>query len=211
MQTLQNPALVFFDLETTGLSTVDCAIVQIGAVNWDASKTFDEFLTPNRNFDTGAAHVTGLSIETPGFVGRLMNGDGRRIHTRSPAEGLTLFRDWLIDISRFGVILVAFNGHKFDAKVLWREFRRCGIDPGIITAIIDPFVYLKNINSPHAGKGQQDLMDSLNVARLPGAHNAIVDAENLRRIFHELVETQPGLMRTDSPRTNHFLPFSRCQ
>lgn len=58
----KTPNLVFFDLETTGLKSPD--ILQVGAVNYEGTDSFDDFAYPEQPIDPGATAVNNLSAST---------------------------------------------------------------------------------------------------------------------------------------------------
>uniref|UniRef100_A0AAV2KLA0 Exonuclease domain-containing protein n=1 Tax=Knipowitschia caucasica TaxID=637954 RepID=A0AAV2KLA0_KNICA len=55
----ESPPLVFFDLETTGLSR-DCEVVQLAAVS--SSHSLNLYILPRGAMERGASRVTGLRV-----------------------------------------------------------------------------------------------------------------------------------------------------
>ncbi len=125
--------LVYFDLETTGLS-VPPDPVQVSAVDERGLESFDQFLAPeNRgSMEASAQRVTGIEVD-PGRPGRLLRrgasgGVRRRVYCVGQRQGLREFLEWTRDLCRRNgrrrAVLVAYNGLKFDAKILIYHFEK---------------------------------------------------------------------------------------
>jgi DNA polymerase III epsilon subunit-like protein len=197
--------LVFFDLETTGLVRPD--ILQVGAVNWDASDSFDDFARPGKPIEPSASGVNRLVTRGNGDLYKLWPALGKeqRVHSRSAGEVLARFVDWLRDDVGAPVALVAYNGHKFDAPVLLGQLDRFGLEvDDVVATFVDPFVFVRDhgIDGGGGKRSQKDLMETFKVRSQGESHNAVYDAEDLRRLTLEMSRTWPGLLGDDTQR--HF-------
>ncbi len=107
MATAAANKLVFLDLEATGFEKPD--IVQIAAVDFSGRNTFNEYITPTKDFEEGATNKTGL-IRGPD--GGLFRSSGAKISTRPVGQVLAEFVGWLESIRTHGecIVLVAYNG-----------------------------------------------------------------------------------------------------
>lgn len=161
---LERP-LVFLDLETTGLNTDEDRIWELGAIK----------LRP--------------TLETTGFYSRFNPG----IPVSEDAKAKTGIRDEdlagerpfaslarMLHESLTGVDLAAYNGRKFDAKVLIAEFGRAGLTwtPGLI---VDPFAIWQR-------KEPRDLKNAIrrffpDAADDGGNHEAAGDALGVVRVL----------------------------
>ena len=108
--------LVFLDLEATGFESPD--IAQIAAVDLSGKYTFDEYVTPTKNFEAGATRVTGLSRGVDGGLYRA-SGTGpfapkTKISSRPAGKVLAEFVNWLNRIGFPGEkkVLVAYSGYE---------------------------------------------------------------------------------------------------
>ncbi len=105
-------SFVVFDLETTGLSPTDCAIIEIGAViveNGEITESYNTFVDPGCHIPAEITKITNITDE-------MVSG------APGPKEAL---RDFL----RFadGRVLVAHNAHGFDVRFLKAGAQRFGV------------------------------------------------------------------------------------
>ncbi len=113
--------LVAFDLETTGLSTQNDDIIEVGAVKFQLVNkgkgievvekgTFESLIKPDRLIPPAASRVNGISNEM--------------VESAPPAKEV------LPNFLRFcglSSVLVAHNGHSFDSPFLARVLARKGL------------------------------------------------------------------------------------
>lgn len=110
---MEPPVVVYWDLETTGLSVYEEQIIQLGAV--DASgRTFVRCV---RSTAPVSAFITGLTGVTQAAV---------TAAEPWPAVAAA-FEAWLATLGAGPVTLVAFNGERFDVPLLLEECRRHGL------------------------------------------------------------------------------------
>jgi DNA polymerase III epsilon subunit-like protein len=130
---------VYLDFETTGLNKNQARIVQIGAVyvtDDRITKQFDSLIKPDIPMTAGAMKVTG--IKNSDLVGE-----------KACDRVLRDFIKWLQpDNHRDRVVLIAYNGFKFDFPILTAECKRNGIgmsrNLGFVVGFHDPYVWAKN-------------------------------------------------------------------
>ncbi|XP_051739248.1 unconventional myosin-IXAb isoform X15 [Ctenopharyngodon idella] len=102
---------VFFDLETTGLDTSACDIVQLSAISGD--RTFNAYLLPRCSMTDGASRVTGLTVD-----GQSLLFNRRPVRTVPHRRALTDFISFLRTFNR--PFLVGHNSKRFDWPILTR-------------------------------------------------------------------------------------------
>ncbi|CAL8321523.1 unnamed protein product [Gadus morhua 'NCC'] len=113
-------SVVFFDLETTGLDTKRCDIIQLAAISGDL--TFNMYMMPQVAIDRGATAVTGFRVHN----GKLFQ-NGRAMNTAILHEALASFLDFLWSLEQ-PVLLAAHNARRFDIPVLDKALFRCSLD-----------------------------------------------------------------------------------
>jgi DNA polymerase III epsilon subunit family exonuclease len=130
--------LVAFDLETTGLSPVNDEIIEIGAVKFSFQKVgdrmdiveksvFQSLVKPDRHIPEDATRVNHI--------------------TDDMVENAPAAREVLPDFLRFcglSSLLVAHNGHSFDAPFLREACKRASITPPRL-AVLDSLKIARNI------------------------------------------------------------------
>lgn len=111
--TLLDTTFVIFDIETTGLSSKNDVMTEIGAVlveNGKITQEFNTFVNPNRSISEKITKITGITDE--------MVADAPQ-----EAEALAAFLQF-VD----GRVLVAHNGHDFDIRFISAAAKRCGLE-----------------------------------------------------------------------------------
>ena len=167
--------IVFFDLETTGISITQDRIVQIGAikVNPDGTEEIKNVLiNPTIPIPPGATEVHGISD--------------------ADVQDKPLFRQiaksfvaWLS-----GSDLAGYNSDNFDIPMLIEEFSRVGVDfPEEETKFIDVLKIERKVNSHKLGETYQRYTGE----ELEGAHNALIDIYATIKIFHQQLEQNDHL------------------
>ncbi|KAM4734673.1 DNA polymerase III PolC-type-like [Anableps anableps] len=169
--------IVFFDLETTGLDTSSCDIIQLAAVCGE--KVFNKYALPRCTLSTGTTKVTGFTV-TP---------DGLFLH-ESPVETipivdlLTSFIDFLRSFRR-PVVLAAHNARHFDAPVLTRVLRQYSLHlqfQQVVSSFLDTLRLSKNLFQD-LGKYSQMYLVNYFLGRSYNAHNAEEDARMLQELY----------------------------
>ena len=167
--------IVFFDLETTGISITQDRIVQIGAikVNPDGTEEIKNVLiNPTIPIPPGATEVHGISD--------------------ADVQDKPLFRQiaksfvaWLS-----GCDLAGYNSDNFDIPMLIEEFGRVGVAfPEEETKFIDVLKIERKVNSHKLGETYQRYTGE----ELEGAHNALIDIYATIKIFHQQLEQNDHL------------------
>jgi DNA polymerase III epsilon subunit-like protein len=171
--------VVFFDIETTGLSRTDDRIVSIAAIDMQTKDEYYEEVNPLMKVGRGAAKVHGLTDEH--LLGK-------------PIWGVVgpRFWAWLLRHQEPGreMHLFAHNGKSFDVPVLANELARL---PGLPRArvpmyIVDTLVLCRDIipKSLLASKSQPNVYKHLFQEDAQGQHNALGDVQALARIVERL-------------------------
>ncbi|XP_030221846.1 uncharacterized protein LOC115550712 isoform X2 [Gadus morhua] len=119
IKTSGGKTVVFFDLETTGLETWRCEIIQLAAISGE--RTFNVYMMPEIAIDRGAAEVTGFSVRDGALLLQ-----GTAVPTVTLTEALTSFLDFLQSLEQ-PVLLAAHGARRFDKPVLDRALLRCSL------------------------------------------------------------------------------------
>jgi len=168
-------SIVFFDLESTGVSITQDRIVQIGAikVNPDGTEEIKNvLLNPTIPIPAGATEIHGISDadvqDKPLF--------------RQVAKS---FASWLS-----GCDLAGYNSDNFDVPMLIEEFMRVEIAfPEKETKFIDVLKIERKVNSHKLG----DTYQRYTGEELEGAHDALIDIYATIKIFHQQLEQNEHL------------------
>ncbi|XP_053347162.1 DNA polymerase III PolC-type-like isoform X2 [Clarias gariepinus] len=178
--------LVFFDLETTGLNTSACDIVQLSAIC--GKRTFNVYIFPRCIIDAGASRVTGLTTH-----GKRLLLRGQPVETVPLREALHLFISFLKTISR--PILVGHNCKQFDCPILLRildEFNLLEEFRDVVSAYLDTLMLSRKM-FPNLQKRSQPFLVQHFLQKAYEAHNAIEDVRALQELYrvwrpsHDLV------------------------
>ena len=106
--------LIFYDIETTGLTDPD--IIQISFYEPHSGESFARYVKPKKDIEEGAQKVHGISLQ------QLENeADFSEV---SP-EILDFIDSFRFENSDRIVLLCAYNGNKFDQPILERQFKEC--------------------------------------------------------------------------------------
>lgn len=195
--------VVYFDLETTGLSKRVDQITQIGAVatrGWtsEAFSRFETYVKPLRPISEGSSRVTGITEET--LVG-----------APSTMDSLACFLQWMRDLpgdDGGAVHLVAYNGLGYDFPILYFELERCGLDPARellrngVTTVVDPLVWgrrfldqnqLRKNSRGRCSYRLGDVYRAFFGETITNAHNASADVNALHSLcvhpaYYEMVQ-----------------------
>lgn len=183
---------LFFDLESTGLSVSEDHIVQIGIVTCIDGKdyTFESLIRPGRPMHPEAAKKTGITDEM--LV-------GAREFEPVWAELL----DWLRQLPPHDpLVLVAYNGYRFDLPMLLFELRRHKISfrtfchDHAIASVFDPLVHIRRIPDSSFRRSKTGrivyTLESIHISLfgtgIEHAHTALADTLALKRVCnHDVV------------------------
>lgn len=167
--------VVFFDLETTGLSTKTDQITQIAAKTRCGTKKFITYVNCSKEISAGSSRVTGITRDTV---------------KDAPQTKVVLeeFIKWLSQMEK-PVTLVAQNGERFDFPVLIAECIHNGIP--VTDLPIDNF-FDSLVWCRYYYKAHEMIMDPItkrqsyklgNIYKvvtgkdLDGAHDAMIDVD----------------------------------
>ncbi|KAM4553038.1 DNA polymerase III subunit epsilon-like [Fundulus diaphanus] len=182
--------IVFFDLETTGLDTAVCDIIQLAAVYKE--RVFNEHTLPRRALTSSATEVTGFRVEPDGLW---RHGD--RVITIPLVELLTSFLAFLRSFHR-PVVLAAHNAKRFDAPVLTRVLRQYSLlqeFQQVVSGFLDTFLLSKNLYQGLPRYSQQFLVCHF-LGRSYNAHNAEDDAKMLQELYKAWTPGEMDVLRT---------------
>nr|XP_057932553.1 DNA polymerase III subunit epsilon-like [Doryrhamphus excisus] len=175
--------VVFFDLETTGLDTQVCDIIQISAVCGE--RDFNAYTVPRRAITKEASRITGFSVVDGALFLR-----GEFVRTVPLRNALTSLIDFLRSFSGT-VYLAAHNADRFDAPVInrvLREFSLLEEFQKVVSNFLDTFLLSKRLFPRFYSYSQKYLVERF-LEKTYNAHNALEDAKMLQELFHKW---QPG-------------------
>ncbi len=162
---LSEATYVVFDVETTGLSAVNNALIQIAASKMHKGNIiaeFDEFIDPGHPLSQFTTDLTGITDE--------------HVHgSKSLEQVLKEFQDFCQD-----AVLVAHNA-SFDVGFMDVNYERAGL-PTINQPVIDTLEFARNLYPEYKRHGLGPLTKRFGVA-LEHHHMANYDAEATGRLL----------------------------
>jgi len=172
--------LIFFDLETTGLSPYLNEIIQIAAVKvrpgcWGVEESFDTFVRPQQRVP---GFITGLTGITQSQVAQ----------APSPREALMNFSRF---VGAEDAMLIAHNGPSFDMRFIAENCTRHGLLTRE-TAVLDSRAFSRKIWGRRSGHGLDPILHRLGLS-IAGVkrHDARGDVQLLalavRKMWGQLV------------------------
>ncbi|KAF6717709.1 DNA polymerase III PolC-type [Oryzias melastigma] len=170
--------IVFFDLETTGLDTAVCDIIQVGAVCEE--QVFNVYTLPSCALTRSAKQVTGFNVTPEGLFLR-----GRRKQTTPLLDALKAFLNFLRSFRR-PVLLAAHNARRFDAPVLTRVLQQHSLlqeFQQVVTDFLDTFLLSKNLFPNLTSYSQENLVQFF-LRQFYNAHDAVEDAKMLQKLYN---------------------------
>ncbi|KAM7002573.1 DNA polymerase III PolC-type-like [Tautogolabrus adspersus] len=171
--------IVFFDLETTGLDTTVCDIIQLSAVCGE--KVFNVYTVPRQELTESARRVTGFTVSDG-----VLFLKGQPVSTIPLVEALTSFIAFLRSF-RQPVLLAAHSARRFDAPVLMRVLRKMSLRQEflqVVSGFLDTFLLSKNTYFGLPSYSQVNLVDHY-LGKTYDAHNAVEDARMLQELYNE--------------------------
>ncbi|KAM9377221.1 DNA polymerase III subunit epsilon-like [Pholidichthys leucotaenia] len=168
---------VFFDLETTGLDTDVCDIIQLAAISGE--RVFNVYTLPHRTLTSSAREVTGFTVRDD----RLFLHDDP-LETVPLIEALTSFITFLRSFHQ-PVLLAAHNAMRFDALVLTRVLKQYSLlqeFQQVVSGFLDTFLLSKNLFRHLSSYSQKNMVRHF-LGRTYNAHNAVEDARMLQELY----------------------------
>ncbi|XP_077373720.1 DNA polymerase III subunit epsilon-like [Festucalex cinctus] len=181
--------LVFFDLETTGLDTERCDIIQIAAVC--GTRVFNAFTVPRCAITGEASRLTGFSV-----AGGLLLRRGEAVPTVSLPQALASFVEFLGSFCG-PVYLAAHNANRFDAPVLQRMLREFSLlrrFQGAVSSYLDTFLLTKRMLTNFYSYSLPYMVERF-LGKTYAAHNALEDARMLQELFQALKPGRNAVMK----------------
>jgi DNA polymerase III epsilon subunit-like protein len=162
--------LVFFDLETTGLSD-DCQIVSISAICGNC--IFHAFVKPTIPIPPDSSRVHGITDDM--------------VRDADPWTVVGVnFAKWVFMTAGKVPILCAFNGARFDFKVLLQNNLKIAVDefpPFSEIYAVDPYPLTKKLFATDLKNFRQaTVYEHLFGAQPHGQHSSLGDVEALQKI-----------------------------
>ncbi len=161
---------VIFDIETTGLSPLTCAITEIGAVRWRNGEVLDRFSTfanPEMPIPENIVKLTGIT-------------DDMVKDAPSVADAVSAF----LEFSK-GAVLVAHNAN-FDTSFIKQACEKHGFE--FTNSYLDTVALSRHLN-PELKRHRLDNLQEHYGLEDFNHHRACDDAEMLAKIFTCMTET----------------------
>ncbi|XP_068169667.1 protein PML-like [Antennarius striatus] len=180
---------VFFDLETTGLDTKSCDVIQLSAVC--GARQFNAYTVPPGILTQSATDVTGFVVSN----GRLFCR-GVPMKTIHLHDLLVTFMDFLRSFPR-PVLLAAHNARLFDAPVLTKALKKFNLlteFKSVVCGFLDTFLLVKNVHRGLASYSQPNLVKHF-LGKSYKEHDALEDARALQDLLTRLNPTPPVINR----------------
>ncbi|XP_054476453.1 DNA polymerase III PolC-type-like [Anoplopoma fimbria] len=183
-----NKTIVFFDLETTGLDTTVCHIIQLSAAC--GARTFNVYTLPHRELTESAKQVTGFTVSDGELFLR-----GKPVDTIPLADALTSFLDFLRSF-RNPVLLAAHSARRFDAPVIIRVMRELNLLQEfrkVVSGFVDTFPLSKNLHRLRS-YSQENMVRHF-LGKTYDAHDAVEDAKMLQELFNKWNPSNQSIIR----------------
>lgn len=186
-------SFVFFDLETTGLLNTDPDILQIGAITANLTDSFDKYLKPLKKPTTKESTAANRLVYENGSLFKIAK-DKKLCKTVQPQIGLAEFVEWLRLVgSGTKVLLVAYNAFDFDAIILTKKMEEFGLTSqffNVCQGFADPLIASRELYANLKSRRQDAMMKHFKLISHyeNQSHNAIEDANDLRRLTFKMVE-----------------------
>ena len=168
---------VVFDLETTGVDTSRCEVVEVAAIRYEGGREvarFESLVHPSGAIPPGATAVHGIT-------------DAMVADAPPPAQVLGELRAFAGDRD-----LVAHNGAGFDFPVLQRLAREAG-QPRFANALFDTLAMARRL-FPGERARLEDLIRRFGI-RAEARHRALDDCRCLGEAFARMQEMHLGRLR----------------
>lgn len=177
--------IIFFDLETTGISVTQDRILQIGAIKVlpdGKEEVKNVLINPTIPIPADATAVHGISDE--------------EVKDKPKFQQIAKsFAAWLS-----GCDLAGYNSDNFDIPMLIEEFNRVGVAfPEPETKFIDVLKIERKVNGHTLGETYKRYIGE----ELDGAHDALIDIYATIKIFHKQLEQNP-LLPSDAAEIEAF-------
>ncbi|KAL3061122.1 hypothetical protein OYC64_009352 [Pagothenia borchgrevinki] len=169
--------IVFFDLQTTGLDTKSCHIVQLGASC--ENTIFNRYILPGIPIEYEATEVNGFTVS----YGQLFLHD-ELVSTVYLYHSLKSFIDYLGSFF-CPVLLAAHNAWRYDQIVLMRVLRKFSLFEQfeqVVSGFVDTLPLSKKLY-PQLKWFNQPYLVRCFLGEGYNAHNAVEKAEELEELF----------------------------
>ncbi|XP_021454356.2 protein PML [Oncorhynchus mykiss] len=194
MGAVSGDTVVFFDLETTGLDTSMCDIIQLSAISGE--RAFNVYAVPRCTMTDEASRITGFTVRDH----RTLLLHGRRVDTIPLREVLTSFISFLRTFHK--PLLAAHNARRFDCPVLARALRECSLTDEfqeVVSGFLDTFRISKEMFPSKLAKYSQEYMVKVFLNKTYDAHNALEDVKALQELYQKWSPRQELVRRHTFP------------
>lgn len=167
-----NTRIIFYDLETTGLSPEEDAIIEIGAID-NYGNEFDKLINPNKEISSHIEKLTGIT-------------NSKLKYRNNMKQSYNVIKEWF-NFDNKNIYLIAHNGDRFDYKFLSKVFNikhRC-IDTLLLFKKLLPFKKSYSIKS---------LCEIYNID-CSKHHRALEDVIILKQLYEKAIKLYCELYR----------------
>ncbi|CAB1331707.1 unnamed protein product [Coregonus sp. 'balchen'] len=186
--------IVFFDLETTGLDTSVCDIIQLSAISGE--RMFNVYALPHCSMTNQASIVTGFTVRDHQTL--LLHG--QPVDTIPLREALTSFITFLRSFHK--PLLAAHNARRFDCPVLARALGECSLlheFQEVVSGFLDTFLISKEMFSSRLTRYSQEHLVRVFLHKTYEAHNALEDVKALQELYQKWSPSQLVVHRQTFP------------
>lgn len=176
--------LLGFDNEATGVDPFNDRIVTASLIEIDTTtgerRDHEWLINPGVDIPEGATRVHGITTEHA------------KEHGREPKAVMAEMNVIIRDAQAKGIPVVAFNA-AYDLSLYQAECERHGVEPPVITRVVDPSVIDKHVAPYRKGPRKLENVCEVNGVKLENAHNATADTMGALRVAYVQAERNPSI------------------
>jgi len=164
--------IIFYDLETTGLSPEDDTIIEIGAIDNQGNK-FDKLINPNKQISSHIEKLTGIT-------------NSKLKYRNNMKQSYNVIEEWF-NFDNKNIYLIAHNGDRFDYKFLSKVFN-------IIHRCLDTLLLFKKLLPFRKSYSIKSLCEIYNID-CSKHHRALEDVIILKQLYEKAIKLYCELYR----------------
>ncbi|NGX34199.1 MAG: DNA polymerase III PolC-type [Candidatus Anoxychlamydiales bacterium] len=188
---------IYYDTETTGLSSQKDRIIEIAAFDPEQNRTFEEFVNPNIPIPQESTNICNITDDMV-----------------KDAPTFDIIGKKFIEFCGTDTILIAHNNDSFDKPFLEAEFKRADLKMPDFP-FIDTLKWSRKYRPDLPKHALQYLREMYNV-EANAAHRALNDVIILHKVFTKMiddldVETVLKLLYQEKSDVVEYMPFGKHQ
>ena len=188
---------IYYDTETTGLSSQKDRIIEIGAFDPVQNRTFEELINPNTPIPETSSNICNITDDMV-----------------KDAPTFDIIGKKFIEFCGSDTILIAHNNDSFDKPFLDAEFNRADLKM-LDLPFIDSLKWARKYRSDLPKHSLQYLREMYNI-EANQAHRALNDVIVLHKVFEKMIddldiETVLKLLYEKKSDLVEYMPFGKHQ